>query len=456
MKTSAVFDKHQQSAYDKMVSESGGIVWMNVGDGKTRVALLAATQIAARSFARVIIIVARRQAFYDWQQEIATLQLECTVTEIENYVYKEKEVGGWNLEIVLVSDGKLLNPVTQSTIESLVPHLGCVILDELWLYKNPKAQKHLAVREFTEDVPTIGISGSVMTARDIVDIYGQVAAVGRAQKLAPTLTKFRSKFQSGIQGNYFSWYPKPGAYQKIMELIAPFTYVYMPEIKRIESKTRIIKVLPTDYQRELIKELKETAAIEGKFELTNMANIITKAQQISNGWLKAENGDVDFFESNKVNRLVALVEELLQTEYKMVVWCAFREDIRRLKIELTTKIYNKIKIATLQSGEPFDIENWKRKDCRICLATEASGSSINHFAQVPYAIYFSQDCKFHSLQQSQGRHTRRSSEHNTVYNLFLHTENSLDSRVYYTVRTSQNSERSFTRQMDVLQWLNEK
>jgi hypothetical protein len=96
---------------------------------------------------------------------------------------------------------------------------------------------------------------------------------------------------------------------------------------------------------------------------------------------------------------------------------------------------------------------WKDKDCRICLATEASGSSVNHFAQVPYAIYFSQDTKWHSLQQSAGRHTRRSSQHTVAYNIFLHTEKFLDAQVYYTVRTSQQSERSFIRQMDVMAWL---
>jgi hypothetical protein len=355
--------------------------------------------------------------------------------------------------ILLVSDGKLLSDITRNILDTINNRIGFIIVDEGWLYKNPKAQKHQALRLYTEEHPTVVLSGSIMTARDITDIYGQVAIAGRAKALAPTLTKFRSKFQNGIQGSFFTWQPKPKAYEQIMELIEPFTYVYMPEFGRISVKARIISVRPTQEQTDLFKELKETAAIEGAFELNNMANIITKAQQISNGWLKGDSG-IRWFESTKLDRLSILVDELMQTDYKQVIWCAFREDIARINSALITHGYAKPEnIATLQSGQPFDLDRWNKKKCRICLATEASGSSVNHFAQVPYAIYFSQDSKFHSYQQSEGRHTRRSSEHDTVYTIFLHTEKSLDSRVHYVVKQSARSEQAFIRRMDVAQWL---
>ena len=251
-----------------------------------------------------------------------------------------------------------------------------------------------------------------------------------------------------------SWYPKPGSYKAIMDAIAPFTYLHMPAAHRVETRSILIKTESLPSQRKLLTELKETAAIEGAFELKNMANIVTKAQQISDGWLKADDGNVKHFESGKVNRLEALVEELLQTEYKMVVWCAFREDINRLA-HLTDLF--KVKVATLQSGEVFDSTLWQRASCRICLATEASGSSVNHFAQVPYAIYFSQDFKWHSLQQSAGRHTRRSSLHSVAYNIFLHSDKpSLDAQVYWTVRKSMHSEKSFIQALDVKQWIESK
>jgi hypothetical protein len=449
-------DPEQIAAYEKLVAETGGIIWMRVGEGKTRPALLAASEIASRRCAPVILVIARRAAFYDWTTEVATLQLGVDVIEYEHWDYKP-----FNCQtVMLVSEGKVYTDLTHDMIRFLHQNkaIGCIILDEGWLYKNPQSQKHKAVRRWTELHPGILLSGSIMTARDIVDIYGQVTAMGRGRKLAPNLTKFRQEFQIGVQnpggpnGSYPSWHPKPGAYQRIMDKIAPFTHIYIPDVSRVKTKVEIIKVPPTAHQLRYIKELKETAAIEGKFELSNVANIITKAQQISDGWLKGEGG-TDWFESGKIPRLELLLEEIMMTEFKVVVWCAFREDIKRL-MESALKFSKEV--ATLQSREKFDVVQWNRDDCRICLATEASGSSVNHFAQVPYAIYYSQDTKWHSLQQSSGRHTRRSSQHDTAYNIFLHTDKSLDAQVYYTVRQSRHSEKSFILRAAVQSWIEER
>lgn len=448
----AMLDSTQLAAYEKLVSAGGGLLFMHVGDGKTRPALKAAHDICTDRGGYVILVVCRRAAFYDWEKEVATLQLGYKVMDLEecklNQMFSKPT-------LLLVSEGIISNPGIHDLITTLSPQIGCMILDEGWLYKNPKTEKHKVANDlsFHQDLPTILLSGSVMTARNLVDIYGQVKAAGRQLSLARTLTDFRSKYQNGIQGNFFAWYPKPGAYKAIMEAIEPFTFVHMPDIRSIKEQRRIIKVKPTDEQLALIKELKETAALEGHFELSQMANIITKAQQISNGWIKSDTGRITHVESNKIHRLLADVDDLLETtDYKLVIWCAFREDIKRL----IPYMAERAKVATLQSGAPFDRDLWNYSKTRICLATEASGSSVNHFAQVPYGLYFSQDCKWHSLRQSMGRHTRRSSDHDIAYFLFYHTEKSLDSQVYYTVKTSQSSEHSFIKQMDILQWLKTK
>lgn len=448
-------DAEQIKALGKLISQEGGVIWMRVGEGKTRPALLAAHKLIQESGHTVMLIVARRAAFYDWKQEVATLQLEYKIRELEdcplNGVYFEPT-------IILVSDGKIFHDLTQDMIRSLWlnKQIGCIIADELWLYKNPAAQKHKALRRWTELTPAIGLSGSIMTARDIVDIYGQMTAIGRGRTLARTLTHFRQEYQIGVKdpiGNFPTWSPKPGAYQKIMDKIAPFTHIYMPDVSRVKTKVILTKVPLLKEQQDYITELKETAAIEGMFELKQMGNIITKAQQISDGWIQKADGGTHWLESGKVNKVDMLLDDLMQTEYKVVVWCAFKEDIQRL-LEIAYK--HSKHVATLQSKHPFEVDKWNDPDCRICLATEASGSSVNHFAQVPYAIYFSQDAKWHSLQQSSGRHTRRSSRHDTAYNIFLHSEKSLDAQVYYVVKQSQHSERSFIQRMGVKQWVEEK
>lgn len=449
LQKSDIFYPEQWQAYEKVVGQRGGIVWMDVGQGKTRVGIMSALDLSPDH--PVVVVVARRQAFYDWEQEIATLQLNVDTMLIEDVPLTHQFFS--KKTFVLVSEGSVAKDSVQMVLHSLESNnaLGAIIIDEGYLFKNPKAKRHLAIRPFAFRHPTVLLSGSVMSARDLVEIFGQVSAAGRMKQLARNLTSFREQFQTGINGAYFSWYPKPGAYKAIMEKIEPFTYVYFPPRGCHQIKDSILKVPPTKQQLAYFKELKETAAIEDKFELNNMATVITKAQQISNGWFKLDNGEYETFKSNKVERTVALASEVLESDpkRKLVIWCAFRYDIVRLMPE----VQRLCRVATLQSGTDFDVRHWSKQDTRICLATEASGSSINHFAQCDHGIYFSQDFKWESLKQSRGRHTRRSSQHNTTHFTFLHTEKSLDAQVYYTVISARSSESSFLRQMDVLGWL---
>jgi len=443
----------QKEALDIICKDNGGVGWMRVGAGKTRVGLLSAFQLTGDY--PVVLCICRRSSFYDpWTTEVATLQLKCQVLEIEDIELRQT----FNrATLLLISEGKLNQPFALRQIESLIERnqVGAMILDEGWLYKNPKSLKHIAVARFAKLVPTVLLSGSIMSRRDLVEIYGQITAAGRGHKLARSLTDFRAQYQQGISGSFFAWYPKPGAYLQIMDKVRPFTYVYFPKDKERKIHETVRKIPLTEEQEDYITQLKHYAEIESEkvnFQLNSMATVIIKAQQISDGWIKLPDGTIEYVDSNKIDVCVDMVADIIEAGEKVVVWCAFREDIRRL-MPYMEKI---APVATLQSGDRFNTDLWNLNQPAICLATEASGTSVNHFAQVPYGIYFSQDWKWRSLEQSQGRHTRYNSQHETAYFTFLHCNRSLDARVYGTVRTSQSSEKSFIKKMEILDWVHGK
>lgn len=434
----------QAAAYRKMVQQRGGVVWMRVGTGKTRVGLMSAI---ALSKCQAVVAVCRREAFHDWRSEVATLQLPFLIYEIEeippNVIFVE-------FTLILVSEGMLLNGNIVSVLTKLKENnqLGSYIIDEAYLFKNPRSQKHMALKKLRDGLPTIVMSGSIMPARDLVDIYGQVELSGHGKKLARHLTAFREEFQTGIKGHFFSWYPKQGAFKAIMEKIEPFTYIYMPKKSERKIKETILQVAPSSQQREWFKELKEIAAIEEKdINLKSLATVMIKAQQISDGWIKFED-NIEHFPSPKVDRTAALVEEIVESGERVVVWCAFRHDRERLAL-----LEEIGPVATLQSNIHFDRIGWEKGKYKICIATEASGSSINAFANVPYGIYFSQDVKWLSLQQSMGRHDRQSSQHDTCYFTFIHTLESMDSIVYYIVKQSRSMEVAAITQLEIIQWI---
>jgi heat shock protein HspQ len=129
-----------------------------------------------------------------------------------------------------------------------------------------------------------------------------------------------------------------------------------------------------------------------------------------------------------------------------VIWCAFREDVFLIKRAL------EIPHVTMVGGTEFDMETWKRNDCNIAIATVAMGSSVNHFAQCSYGIYFSMDYKWLNFQQSKGRHIRKNSEHSiaTFYHLFL--EGGLDETIYKRVESARLEEQRVITATELKTW----
>jgi hypothetical protein len=434
-------------------------VWHDVGQGKTRTGLsvVATLQILNEwELPFIVVVVCRRKAFHTWEDEIALLGLNYYVyrwdPKAEEHDYDDERPTVW-----LVSEGQ----VDQFWINPYVRH---IIVDELHLFKNPAAIRSRAVQKLARNRPITGLSGSIMTANNIEDLYGQAWAVGVQQHLCKTFTDFRSEFMISLpkEGNSPPIKtPKRGAYTLAMNRLEPFVDVYFPEKKDRRIVESIIKVPLTDQQKEYLYKLKEHWEIE-EIEYNNAAAITVKSQQISDGWVKVDDHTaalspggggrswITDIETNKVEYLIGLLEEILDTDHKCVVWCAFKYDLDYLAARLP--------FATLQQSgqQPLDLEKWRSGKFPIVLATEGSGSAHNDYAQVPYGIYYSQSWKWLDMQQSQGRHDRKSSKHDTCYYYYLHTQGTLDKYIYDKVKYSSSQEKSVIQSGEIAQWVKEK
>lgn len=423
-------------------SERGGrgIAWHKVGEGKTRIAL---TTFATLQFETpcILVVITRRKAFRTWIDEVH----DCGF--LWGYIFSGVIGAATGSPTLWLVSEAMLHKEVDSIINN--PYVRMVVIDELYLFKNPASKKNRAASRLAARYPTIGLSGSIMTAGRLDDVYGQCRAVGIHREIAPTLTAFRDEYQMSFNDYGFpTWCAKRGAYKQIMSKLQPFIDIHMPTADSREIHKSVIKIDPTDEQRKLVRELRDVfEAEEYGVETDSAAGIVIKIQQVSNGWLKANDGTIHEFPSPKVERLQILLEELLDAGERAVVWCAFQHDVEMLSRLLP--------FATLQmsGAHKFNSKAWQDGKAKVVLATEGSGSSINDFAQVKYAIYFSQTFKWLDLQQSMGRTNRKSSQHQSCYYYFLHTIGTLDEHVFRTVKTSEGLEAALFSKGEVLQWL---
>lgn len=292
-----------------------------------------------------------------------------------------------------------------------------------------------------------------MPAGDNFAVWGQTCALGFETRLSRNATRFRSEFQTSTTIDFKNgrapcllFKNKPGWKERAFERIAEHIDVQFPE-KLSRTIEKITTVPTTKEQQSLIQGLVDNffMEIEGReFDLSYTFQTTTKIRGILNGWVEIEPGRLHVVKSEKVTTIVDQLRELHACREQCIVWCAFRNDIKHLTSLLD--------FASLQmvGGRPFDTAAWHRKDAYIVLATLGSGSSINHFAQTPYAKFFSLTYKSLDLGQAKGRTDRRNTRGDAFYE-FIQCAHSLDGEIFRHNQKIGNTETDFIRSAQI--WL---
>lgn len=449
-----LFPKQLKTA-TRLYRKGGGVIWWRVGTGKTRVAYAWFAMIAKPcEILPRFIVVCRREAFADWTNELKKMDLpwRTWVVDKESDIY---DVRTTKPLVYLVSHGMLAKLMEYFVGYSAM--VRGVAFDEGFLYKNPQTKHCKAANRLSDAIgKAIVLSGSVMTARDLTDIYGQLYCINRHQSIARTLTEFRSRFLYRFQINpnassqAVAWRAAKGAGERITRLIKPLSSFYFPTNDQRKVVTDIRTITPTTDQLRAFRELKEfyELSLQGRrIELKNAPSVIIKCQQISDGFVNLD-GEHISFTSSKMDWLVSKVMELLAYGERVVIWTAFRYTVQMI-LQRLQKL--KVKAYGMTGGNHFDIQGWVR-DGQCAVATVSSGSSVNHFKDVAYAIYYSHSFRWLDMQQSRGRTNRTGSAHQTCFYYHLHTQGSLDTFVYQTVMGSQRAETEIIQQA-VNSWL---
>jgi len=412
----------QLEAVNKL-AKGRGVVWWKVGEGKTRIALAIWRKLCSKGM-KTLLVVCSPQAFRQWQDEMHSLGMmkDCYV-EFLSYGMLSAGSGYRGLA--------LANKIAQRT------DIGLIVLDELWLYKNPQSIRSANAEKLTKYHPTIGLSGSLITARNIEDLYGQCKAVGIGRRLAATLTDFRSQFCFAVEEYGFEYYAKKGSLQVIQSRLAEVCDIYFPKGDK-QSKFQRVTVDASREQEEAFEQLRNEYYYR-EIEVKNAAVLITKLSQISDGFILNSEGLPAFVQSSKLTRTLQLYTELCDAGQSIVIWCAFQRSV-----DLLLNAIGK-KATALSSVHEFDSQGWKSGKYNVCVATVGSGSSLNDFADCRYAIIYSCPFSARGLQQALGRTERKSSSHKGCHYYLMQTDGSVDSYVYESARLTGEIEKSAIR-----------
>jgi helicase-like protein len=409
----------QTRAVNKLTKAGRGIVWWKIGEGKTRIALAWAALCCSDNDSKALVVCSPN-AIRQWQDEADI----CGFSRLKFLSYGELQAQYSHAAVMRALDDTSLR---------------CAIIDELWLYKNVRTIRTKAVHIISSALPTVGLSGSLVTARNIEDLFGQAYAVNIHHSLASNLTKFRTQFcVSAANFGGLKFWAKVDALETIQRRLAPFVDIYFPKAER-ESKIIPLTVVPTQQQQIHLTDVNSeyfTVLDSGYLEVKNAAVLISKIQQISDGAVLNSEGAISFVESAKLARTVELCHQLSDSGEKVLIWCAFKASIDLLYSKLGKEA------TTLSSHTEFDFEGWNQGRYKFCIATIGSGASLNDFTNVQYAIIYSAPYNHRAVQQAFGRTNRKGSQHEIAYYYMMQTDQTVDESVYRNLKLTSDVEQS--------------
>lgn len=316
-----------------------------------------------------------------------------------------------------------------------------VVIDESSSFKSHQSKRFKALKNIRGHIKRIVELTGTPSPNGLTDLWAQLYLLDGGKRLGKTLTEYRNNYFFPSARNattIFSYEPRPGADEKIQELIRDICislsakdYLELPE--RIDN-IRYIKLdakaqrAYDELEREGILELSDTvldagsaAVLSGKLlQLANGA-VYHTAEYIEDDKAREEKAVIEIHD-NKVEGFLELIEEL--NGKHALVFYNFQHDLTRLERALA-----KTKLIVRELKNSRDIADWNAGNIDILLAHPASVAyGLNLQEGGSDVIWFGLNWSLELYQQANARLHRQGQKH-TVYVHHLVVAGSVDEDV---------------------------
>ena len=411
--------KHQRQSLIEGAKPYNFAYFMEMGTGKTKVAIDNAAYLYQEQRIDFAFVIAPNSVYQNWKKEI---DFHCP-EETNIYIWKVTKDKTFKLDpkkltFILMNVEALSHASGKKWLEyKLLKHgmRSMVILDESTSIKNLKASRSKAIIKLGQLARYKRIlTGSPIT-KSPLDLFSQCAFLDKKLLGYENFTVFKSKYAvmySIERGGYNIQIPK--YYVNLEELefkLKSFSYrVRKKDCLDLPEKMYVQRHIELpDEQRIAYEKLKATALILLKDDEVSYNNKLTellKLQQVANGFVKTNDGNIVDFKSNaKLKELMSILEE---SEDKCIIWANYVHNIEMIKKKLG-EVYGKDSVVSIYGKDSVDIRNkavesFQSDDrCRFLVGNPTVGGYGLTLTAAKYVIYFSNSYNLEVRQQSEDR-----------------------------------------------------
>ena len=442
--------EHQRKALIKGAKELNFAYFMEMGTGKTKVAIDNVAYLYQEKEINVAIVIAPNSVYKNWINEIKT---HSPVEDYTLFVWKDdKEINyqADKLNYVLMNVEALSHKKGFDFLTKLVLNVGkqtIMIVDESTTIKTPSAQRSKNICKLSSFIKYKRILTGSPVTKSPLDLYQQCAFLSKDLLGYPSFVAFRARYavmkQINMGPNRVILIPQ--YYTNLDELEAKlkkFSY----RVRKVDCLDLPEKVYQqryvqfNDIQKKAYESLKRNARaiIEDKeVSFANKLTEILKLHQVCNGYIKTDDQEVVPFENDpKLDELLSIIEE---SEGKFIIWANYIHNIKTI-VKTLTKLYGEESVVSIY-GE-ITTENRKKavedfqgnEKIRFFVGNPSTGGYGLTLTEASYVVYYSNNYNLEIREQSEDRAHRIGQSKNVTY-IDLIIDKTIDSHIISALKS---------------------
>ncbi len=343
------FHRYQNRAVNFALRRPYCALWMDMGLGKSVVALTVIKRLFEVIESRKTLIVApKRVAYNTWPNEIKKWDhlKDLDFQVIKSLSNKDREVTRWNADVHIINR-EIIPWWVDTWLEDGEWPYDTVILDESSGFKDPKGKwfkKLKSVRYKMDRV--IQLTGTPIST-SLLGVWAQAYLLDQGRRLGPTFNYFRQRYFRPIDREERLWVPKQAAKTKIYKLLSDLCLTmkdtdylelpgqYPPNILTVDISSKL-RDKYRELEREFLFYMDET-----KIKVNFAAECRMKLMQFCNGAIytdKSKAADRPWKEIH--NEKLDALEEVLDGAVgnQVLIGYKFKSDAVRMKKRFKDKI----------------------------------------------------------------------------------------------------------------------
>ena len=438
--------EHQRKALNKGGLLQNFAYFMEMGTGKTKVAIDNATYLYQQKEIKEVIVIAPNSVYRNWLAEILThspIKPYTWVWKVDKQKDLDRASRSNDLIYLLFNVEAMSHRSGWKWLEARLNLNGpktLLILDESTTIKNPGAirTKHLCRLGRLAKYRRI-LTGSPVT-KSPLDLYTQCGFLSKELLGFDSYYTFRARYavmQQIQMGGRQILMPK--YYTNLDELevkLKEFSFrVTKEECLDLPPKVYVQRQVALDSEQQgVYNDLRKKAKAVIEDETVSFANKLTeilRLHQVCNGFLKTDSGQYYSFKKNpKLNELLRILDEVTG---KSIIWSTYVYNIEEIKNKIQA-VYGKDSVVSIYGKDSVEdrkraVETFQSNDrCRFLVGNPSVGGYGLTLTAARNVVYFSNSYNLEVRKQSEDRAHRIGQKHKVTY-IDIQVPSSIDTMI---------------------------